>query len=185
MIDCRPASIPDVKILTPHRHGDTRGYFSETYNRRDLGAAGIHIDFVQDNESLSAGAGTIRGLHFQAPALAQTKLVRVLTGAIYDVAVDIRDGSPTYGKHVGIRLSAEEGGQILIPKGFAHGFCTLMPGTCVFYKVDAYYSAAHDAGLAWNDPDLGIEWPVRPEDAILSQKDAALPRFRHFKSPFH
>ncbi len=184
MITVQTTSIPDVKILTPRRHGDARGYFSESYNRRALADAGIDIDFVQDNESLSAEAGTIRGLHFQAPPFEQTKLVRVLTGAILDVALDLRAGSPTYGQHVAVRLSAEEGNQLLIPAGFAHGFCTLAPDTRVFYKVDQYYSAAHDAGLLWNDPDIGIEWPVSSGSAVLSEKDGKLPAFAGFRSPF-
>lgn len=184
MISLRSTSIPAVKVLTPRRHGDARGYFSETYNRRAMVEAGINIDFVQDNESLSASVGTVRGLHFQTPPFEQTKLVRVLTGAILDVAVDLRTGSPTYGKHVGVRLSAEEGNQLLVPAGFGHAFCTLTPDTRVFYKVDQYYSAAHDAGLIWNDPDIGIDWPVEAADAVLSGKDAGLPAFRGFESPF-
>ncbi|MFN4230724.1 dTDP-4-dehydrorhamnose 3,5-epimerase [Parvibaculum sp.] len=184
MNSIQSTSIPAVKILTPRRHGDARGYFSESYNRRALADAGIDIDFVQDNESLSAETGTIRGLHFQAPPFEQTKLVRVLTGAVLDVALDLRVGSPTYGQHVAVRLSAEEGNQLLIPAGFAHGFCTLAPDTRVFYKVDQYYSAAHDAGLFWNDPDIGIEWPVSSESAVLSEKDSKLPAFEGFRSPF-
>lgn len=176
--------IPGVLVIKPVRHGDKRGYFSETYNRKSLAEAGIDVNFVQDNESLSAEVGTIRGLHFQTPPFEQTKLVRVLTGAILDVAVDLRQGSPTYGAHVGVRLSAEEGNQLLIPAGFAHGFCTLEPDTRVFYKVDQHYSAAHDAGLIWNDPDIGIKWPVSKEGAILSEKDRRLPGLVGFKSPF-
>jgi len=184
MIECIPTVIPAVKVLIPQRHGDARGYFSETFNRRAMADAGVDLDFLQDNESLSAMTGTIRGLHFQSPPFEQTKLVRVLTGAILDVAVDLRANSPTYGKHVGVRLSAEEGNQLLVPAGFAHGFCTLTPNTRVFYKVDRYYSAAHDAGLFWNDPDIGIEWPVADTDAVLSEKDMHLPAFADFKSPF-
>lgn len=171
-------------MLIPKRHGDARGYFSETFNRRGLLEAGIDIDFIQDNESLSATTGTVRGLHFQTPPFEQTKLVRVLTGAIFDVAVDLRENSPSFGRHVGVRLSAEEGNQLLVPAGFAHGFCTLTADTRVFYKVDQYYSAAHDAGLFWNDPDIGIEWPVAVADAVLSDKDGHLPSFKGFKSPF-
>lgn len=176
--------IPGVLVIKPVRHGDKRGYFSETYNRKSLAEAGIDVNFVQDNESLSAEVGTIRGLHFQIPPFEQTKLVRVLTGAILDVAVDLRPGSSSYGAHVGVRLSAEEGNQLLIPAGFAHGFCTLEPDTRVFYKVDQYYSAAHDAGLIWNDPDIGIKWPVSEEGAILSEKDRRLSGLAGFKSPF-
>lgn len=184
MTKCLPTAIPDVKILIPQRHGDARGYFSETYNRRVLAEAGINVDFVQDNESLSAEVGTIRGLHFQTPPYEQAKLVRVLTGAIFDVAVDLRIGSPTYGQHVAVRLSAEEGNQLFIPAGFAHGLCTLESDTRVFYKVDRHYSAAHDAGIIWNDPDIGIEWPASADEAILSEKDRLLQRLESFKSPF-
>lgn len=184
MTKCLSTTIPGVKILVPQRHGDARGYFSETYNRRVLAEAGIDVDFVQDNESLSAEVGTIRGLHFQTPPYEQAKLVRVLTGVIFDVAVDLRVSSPTYGKHVAVRLSAEEGNQLFIPAGFAHGFCTLEPNTRVFYKVDRHYSAAHDGGIIWNDPDIGIEWPALAEEAVLSEKDRLLQRLGSFKSPF-
>ncbi|MFA7637802.1 MAG: dTDP-4-dehydrorhamnose 3,5-epimerase [Parvibaculum sp.] len=184
MTKCVPTAIPDVKILVPQRHGDARGYFSETYNRRVLAEAGIGVDFVQDNESLSAEVGTIRGLHFQTPPFEQAKLVRVLTGAIFDVAVDLRAGSPSYGRYVAVRLSAEEGNQLFIPAGFAHGLCTLEPDTRVFYKVDRHYSADHDAGIIWNDTDIGIEWPVSAEEAILSGKDRLLPGLAGFHSPF-
>ncbi len=168
--------IPDVKIVTPIKHGDHRGFFSEIHNKRALAKAGIHLDFVQDNHTLSPQKGTIRGLHFQTPPFAQDKLVRVVRGAIFDVAVDLRQGSPTFGKHVTAVISAEEWNQILVPIGFAHGFCTLEPNTEVIYKVTNYYSASHDKGLLWNDPDLGIDWPVAEEEAILSDKDIRLPR---------
>jgi dTDP-4-dehydrorhamnose 3,5-epimerase len=184
MVLVQPTDISGVLVILPKRHGDRRGYFSETYNRQSLAEAGIHFDFVQDNESLSAEAGTIRGLHFQGPPFEQTKLVRVLSGAIFDVAVDLRRGSPTYGAHIGVRLTAEEGNQLLIPAGFAHGFCTLEPDTRVFYKVDKHYSAAHDAGLIWNDPEIGIKWPIPGQQAILSEKDSQLPGFATFESPF-
>lgn len=169
-------AIPDVKILRPRKFGDERGFFSETYNKRVLAEAGIHLEFVQDNHSFSAPRGTIRGLHFQVPPCAQDKLVRVVRGAIFDVAVDIRRGSPTFGKHVAAVISAEEWNQILIPIGFAHGFCTLEPDTEIIYKVTHYYSPQHDRGLLWCDPDLGIAWPVTPEDVLLSEKDRNLPR---------
>ncbi|MBX3497343.1 MAG: dTDP-4-dehydrorhamnose 3,5-epimerase [Parvibaculum sp.] len=184
MLEIEETSIPGVRIVRPRRFGDARGYFAETFNRRALAEAGIDIDFVQDNESLSAAPGTVRGLHFQTPDFAQTKLVRVLTGAILDVALDIRRGSPSFGAHVAVELSAENGKQLLVPKGFAHGFCTLAPDTRVFYKVDAYYSEAHDAGLLWNDPDLAIDWPVTPGKAMLSEKDTRLPRLADFDTPF-
>jgi dTDP-4-dehydrorhamnose 3,5-epimerase len=184
MLEIEETAIPGVRILKPRRFGDARGYFSETFNRRALADVGIDIDFVQDNESLSAAPGTVRALHFQVPDFAQTKLVRVLTGAILDVAVDIRRGSPTYGHHVAVTLSADNGWQLLVPKGFAHGFCTLVPDTRVFYKVDAYYSQAHDAGIIWDDPDVAIDWPVARDEAMLSGKDAVLPRLADMISPF-
>lgn len=170
--------IPDVKLIQPRKFGDHRGFFSETYNRRSLADAGIDLDFVQDNHSLSAEPGTLRGLHCQTPPMAQDKLVRVVRGAIWDVAVDIRAGSPTFGRWVGATLSAENWAQILVPVGFAHGFVTLEPNTEVIYKVTAYYSPDDDKGLAWNDPDLAIDWPM-PEGVsapILSDKDARQPR---------
>lgn len=184
MIELEETAIPDVKILRPKRFGDARGYFSETFNKQALAEAGIDFDAVQDNESLSAAPGTIRGLHFQKPDAAQAKLVRVLSGSIFDVAVDLRRGSPTYGRHVGVTLTADDWQQLLVPKGFAHGFCTLAPDTRVFYKVDAYYSQTLDAGLLWNDPDLAIDWPVSPGEVTLSEKDGRLPLFAGFESPF-
>jgi dTDP-4-dehydrorhamnose 3,5-epimerase len=163
--------IPDVKVLCPARFGDHRGFFSETYNRRVLAEAGLELDFVQDNDSFSAEPGTIRGLHFQVPPFAQHKLVRVVRGAVLDVAVDLRRGSPTRGRHVAVRISAEEGNQVLVPVGFAHGFCTLEPSTHVIYKVTSHYSPQHDKGLLWNDPALGIQWPVSAGEAVLSERD--------------
>jgi dTDP-4-dehydrorhamnose 3,5-epimerase len=171
-----PLAIPDVKVIRTKKFGDHRGFFSETYSKRAFEAAGIHLDFVQDNQSLSAEVGTVRGLHFQTPPFAQDKLLRVVKGAVFDVAVDLRKGSPTYGRHVSARISAEEWNQILVPLGFAHGFCTLEPDTEVIYKVTNFYSPANDKGLLWNDPDLGIEWPVSPADAKLSDKDRTHPR---------
>ncbi|HYA73817.1 MAG TPA: dTDP-4-dehydrorhamnose 3,5-epimerase [Roseiarcus sp.] len=169
-------AIPDVKIITPKKFGDRRGFFSETYNRRAAAEAGIHLEFVQDNHSLSADVGTIRGLHFQSAPFAQDKLVRAPRGRILDVAVDLRRSSPTFGRHVAVELSAENWRQLLVPVGFAHGFCTLEPDTEVFYKVTSYYSPAHDHGLAFDDPALGIAWPVDATKAILSDKDRRLPR---------
>ncbi|MDR7038114.1 dTDP-4-dehydrorhamnose 3,5-epimerase [Methylobacterium sp. BE186] len=168
--------IPAVKRLLPQRFGDARGWFSETYRADRLSQHGLDIAFVQDNQSFSAPQGTVRGLHFQIPPAPQAKLVRVLAGAILDVAVDLRRASPTYGRHVAVRLDAETGEQLLIPHGFAHGFCTLTPDAMVAYKVDAYYSPEHDRALLWNDPDLAIAWPVTPQTAILSDKDRAAPR---------
>ena len=169
-------AIPGVKIITPKKFGDRRGFFSETYNRRAAAEAGIHLEFVQDNHSLSADVGTIRGLHFQSAPFAQDKLVRAPRGRILDVAVDLRRSSPTFGRHVAVELSAENWRQLLVPVGFAHGFCTLEPDTEVFYKVTSYYSPAHDHGLAFDDPALGIAWPVDATKAILSDKDRRLPR---------
>lgn len=179
-------NIPAVKILAPGKHGDDRGFFSETYNKKALAAAGVRLEFVQDNHSFSAAKGTVRGLHFQTPPFAQDKLVRVVRGAIFDVAVDLRRGSPTYGRHVSATLSATAWNQILVPIGFAHGLMTLEPDTEVIYKVSDYYAPEHDHGLLWNDPTLGIEWPLaEPEpEAILSDKDRAQPRFAAFATPF-
>lgn len=172
-------AIPDVQLLKPRRFGDDRGWFTETWSRRTL-----DIGFCQDNMSLSAEVGTIRGLHFQKPPHAQAKLVMVLQGRILDVAVDIRRASPTFGQHVAVELSAAEGNQLFIPRGFAHGFCTLEPGTQVMYKVDDFYAPETDAGIFWADPDLAINWPVRVDQAHLSPKDLGLPRLKDIDSPF-
>lgn len=169
------AEIPDVKLLRPRRFEDARGFFSETFNRRALEAQGIVMDAVQDNHSRSVPKGTVRGLHFQSPPYAQAKLIRVTRGAVFDVAVDIRRGSPTFGRHVALVLSEAEWNQLYVPRGFAHGFCTLEPETEVLYKVDAYYAPEHDLGLAWDDPALGIEWPVTAGEAVLSDKDRTHP----------
>lgn len=168
-------AIPAVRLVVPDRFGDDRGYFSETYSRRAFATGGIGEEFVQDNHSLSALAGTVRGLHYQSAPCAQGKLVRVVRGAVLDVAVDLRRGSPTFGGHVHATLSAANGHQLFVPVGFAHGFCTLEPDTEVVYKVTAYYSREHDLGIRWDDPALGIVWPVRPEAAVLSAKDLAMP----------
>ena len=176
--------IPAVKVLTPTKHGDRRGFFSETYNRQALAKAGIDIDFVQDNHSLSAGRGTVRGLHFQTPPFAQDKLVRVLRGAVFDVAVDLRRGSPSYGAHVSVVLSAEAWNQALVPVGFAHGFMTLEPDTEVVYKVSRHYAPDHDKGLLWNDPALDIPWPLLEDEAVLSDKDRRQPRLAEVETPF-
>jgi dTDP-4-dehydrorhamnose 3,5-epimerase len=168
-------ALPGVKLIQPVRHGDARGYFSETYRRDTLGAHGIDIEFIQDNQAFSAQQHVLRGLHFQMSPAAQAKLVRVSRGAIVDVAVDIRRGSPAYGKHVAVRLTAEDGHQLLVPEGFAHGYCTLEPNTEVIYKVNRYYSPEHDRGLLWNDPALGIDWGLAGAEPVLSAKDHTHP----------
>ena len=177
--------IADVKLIVSRIHKDRRGFFSETYNKAALAALGVHLEFVQDNHSLSAERGVIRGLHFQIPPLAQDKLVRVIRGSIFDVAVDLRRGSPPDGKHVARIISAQVWNQFLVPIGFAHGFCTLEPNTEVLYKVTNYYSAEHDRGLWWNDPDLGIAWASAEAEAILSDKDRKLPRFYELPAYFN
>ena len=170
-MECTDAAIPEVKILVPKKFGDNRGYFAETYNCDKFAAFGASHAFVQDNQSLSVKPGVLRGLHYQIKPKAQDKLVRVLRGAILDVAVDIRRGSPTFGKHVAIELSADNGRQLFIPAGFAHGFVTLVPETEVFYKVSDFYSPEHERGILWNDPALGINWGIGASDAVLSDKD--------------
>ena len=170
--------ITDVKLIVPRIHRDHRGFFSETYNKAGLTAPVGNLEFVQDNHSLSVERGVVRGLHFQIPPFAQHKLVRVIRGSVFDVAVDIRRGSPTCGKHVARVISAADWNQFLVPAGFAHGFCTLESNTEVIYKVTNYYSPEHDRGLLWNDPDLGIAWPITEVEAILSDKDRRQPRFQ-------
>ena len=170
-------AIPDVKVLVPKKFGDHRGFFSEVYSEKLLAGHGINLRFVQDNHSLSAEKGVVRGLHWQVPPMAQNKLIRVLRGAIIDVAVDIRRGSPTFGKHVSAMLSAENWKQMFVPAGFAHGFATLEPNTEVFYKVTNYYSPAHERGIRWNDPKLGIDWQVTEAAAVLSERDRKHPMF--------
>lgn len=177
-------AIPAVKIVTPKKHGDARGFFSEVYKQSDWTNAGLNYVFVQDNHSFSAPVGTLRGLHFQTPPFAQDKLVRVIRGRILDVAVDIRRSSPTFGKHVAVELSAENWRQLLIPIGFAHGFVTLEPDTEVLYKVTALYSPAHDRGLAFDDPDLGIDWRLPAGGPMLSEKDRHWPRLRDLTEAF-
>jgi dTDP-4-dehydrorhamnose 3,5-epimerase len=178
-------ALPDIRIFVPKRIGDTRGYFAEWYSARDLAAAGVDCRFVQDNLSLSRAPGTLRGLHFQTPPHAQDKLIGVLQGAIFDVAVDIRRGSPTYGRHVAAELSAELGNQMFVPRGFAHGFCTLKPDTLVAYKVTDFYYLESDAGIAWNDPDIAIPWPIDGLPTQISDRDSRLPRLAEIgSSPF-
>jgi dTDP-4-dehydrorhamnose 3,5-epimerase len=168
--------LPGVCIIEPDVFGDARGFFTESYHALKYQEHGIEVTFVQDNHSLSARAGTIRGLHYQLPPVAQAKLVRVTQGAIYDVAVDIRRDAETFGRHVGVLLTAENHRQLFVPAGFAHGFCTLVADTHVMYKVDAHYSAEHDRGIRWDDPALGIVWPAR--DPLLSGKDRMHPLLR-------
>jgi dTDP-4-dehydrorhamnose 3,5-epimerase len=170
-------TIPDVMLIAPVKFGDARGFFSETYNAAALRALGLEATFVQDNHSLSAQKGVVRGLHFQRLPHAQGKLVRVVRGRIFDVAVDIRAGSSTFGKHVSVELSADNWQQMWVPEGFAHGFCTLEDNTEVIYKVTDYYAPECDAGIQWNDPELGIEWPISAREAVLSEKDSRLPNF--------
>ena len=177
-------AIPGVRVLTPNKHGDRRGFLSEVYSRRTLAQAGIDTDFVQDNHSVSARRGTVRGLHFQAPPHAQDKLVRVVRGSVFDVAVDLRRGSPTYGRHVSIVLSAEAWNQVLIPVGFAHGFMTLEPDSEVVYKVSDHHAPDHDRGIVWNDPSLGIRWPIPEAEVVISDRDRGLPGFAGFVTPF-
>ncbi|MCF6093266.1 dTDP-4-dehydrorhamnose 3,5-epimerase [Microaerobacter geothermalis] len=174
--------LPDVLIIEPNVFGDHRGFFMESYNKNVYRELGLDFEFVQDNHSLSVEAGTIRGLHYQLNPKAQTKLVRVLSGAIYDVVVDIREHSPTFGQWVGVILSAENKRQLLVPKGFAHGFCTIVPNTEVLYKVDEYYSPEHDRGILWNDPSIGIDWPT--SNPILSEKDKVHPRLNEAERNF-
>jgi dTDP-4-dehydrorhamnose 3,5-epimerase len=170
-----------VLILTPARHGDARGFFSESWNKARLAGHGLTPDFVQDNHSMSEMTGTLRGLHFQAPPRAQGKLVRCGRGALYDVAVDIRKGSPSYGQWVGVELSFENGSQLWVPPGFAHGFVTLQPATEICYKCTDYYAPEADGALRWDS--CGIDWPLTG-DPLLSAKDAAAPPLEGFDSPF-
>jgi dTDP-4-dehydrorhamnose 3,5-epimerase len=172
----RPSAIDGPLLVSTRRFGDARGHFAETYSRRDFAALGIAEEMVQDNHSVSAPRGTVRGLHFQLPPRAQAKLVRVLRGRILDVAVDIRTNSASYGRHVAVELSAQNGLMLYIPAGFAHGFATLEPDTEVAYKVSDTYAPDCDRGLAWDDPALGIDWGIAPVAAVLSDKDRRHPR---------
>jgi dTDP-4-dehydrorhamnose 3,5-epimerase len=173
-----PQSIPDVVLIRPKRFGDARGYVSEVHRKDWSGELGADVQFVQENESLSLHSGTVRGLHFQTPPYVQAKLVRCVRGSIFDVAVDIRRRSASFGRHVSRRLTASDGEQLFVPEGFAHGFCTLEPDTLVLYKLSAPYRPAAEAGIFWNDAELGIEWPVDADRAILSERDMALPRLQ-------
>lgn len=184
MLDVRKTGIDGVLLITPKRFSDARGYFVESYNAARFREAGISDIFVQDNQSLSIAAGTVRGLHYQSPPRGQAKLVRALRGSIIDVAVDARKGSPTYGRHVRALLSADNGAELLVPVGFLHGFVTLEPMTEVAYKVSDFYSAEHDGSVLWNDPTLAIDWGIDAAAAVVSEKDAKAVPFSAFNSPF-
>ncbi len=177
-----PVGLP--RVLVPKRHVDHRGWFSETFHERRLRDIGIACHFVQDNQSSSKRAGTLRGFHFQLPPAAQAKLVSVLRGRILDVAVDIRRNSPTFGRYVSIELSAESGRQLYVPVGFAHGFVSLEDEVVAMYKVSDYYASAHDTGISWNDPDIAFPWPFKDADIMISDKDRRLPLLKDFTSPF-
>jgi dTDP-4-dehydrorhamnose 3,5-epimerase len=180
-----PLVAPDLpRIIAPKRHVDPRGWFSETFHEQRLRDLGIPCRFVQDNQSSSRSAGTLRGLHFQLPPHAQAKLIMALRGRILDVAVDVRRGSPTYGQHVSVEISAECGRQFYIPIGFAHGFLTLTDDVLVMYKASDYYAPAHDSGIRWDDPDIAMSWPMNASDLIISEKDRRLPYLAAFESPF-
>ena len=183
-VKIEPTKIYDVKIVWPDKFGDHRGFFSETFNSEKFKLSGLDLSFCQDNHSLSEKAGTLRGLHFQINPHAQGKLLRVTRGAIYDVAVDIRAGSPTFGEWVGYEISAKLWNQIFIPVGFAHGFCTLEDNTEVIYKVTAPYSPENERGLAWNDDELAIDWPIVNDAPILSEKDTSYPELRNLPTFF-
>lgn len=177
LLAIEPLAIPDIKLVTPRKFGDARGFFSESFNQKTWAEAGMPLVFVQDNHSFSAPAGTLRGLHAQSVPAAQTKLVRVTRGAILDVAVDIRHGSPTYGQHVSAVLSAENWKQILVPEGFLHGFVTLEPDTEVLYKVTSPYTPENEFGVRWDDPALGIDWRLNGAAPLLSDRDTRQPAF--------
>lgn len=183
-MDIAETALPGVLKITPPRFGDHRGFFSETWNARALAEAGLVLDFVQDNHSFSAIQGTLRGLHYQAPPAAQDKLVRVVRGAIRDVAVDVRVGAPTFGQWVAEDLTAESGAQLLIPKGFLHGFLTLTPDVDVIYKCTDFYAPEADGAVRFDSPELAIDWGIDPKTATLSAKDEAAPGFADFRSPF-
>jgi dTDP-4-dehydrorhamnose 3,5-epimerase len=179
-----PLDLPEVLLVSGPKFADPRGWFSETFRRQDFAAVGIDCNFVQENMSSSAKRGTIRGLHYQAPPHAQAKLVQVMRGSIFDVAADLRKGSPRFGRWCGQLLKAGDNQHMFVPRGFAHGFCTLEDDTVVAYKVDDYYDRDSEGGIAWNDPDLAINWPVTAQDALLSDKDGKLSRLSGFVSPF-
>ena len=184
MVEVRALDLDGVVEIRPARHADDRGFFSETWNKARWREAGIDADFVQDNHSLSRQRGVLRGLHYQAPPMAQAKLVRVTRGAVFDVAVDIRSGSPSFGRWASTTLSADRWNQLFIPAGFAHGFLTLEPGSEVEYKVSAPYSPDHDRAIRFDDPDIAIDWPIAPGEIILSDKDRAAPRLADVNTGF-
>ena len=177
-------ALSGVLILEPRRFGDARGFFCESWNKQTLKEAGITVDFVQDNHSLSAAAGTVRGLHYQSPPHAQAKLVRCGRGRFFDVAVDVRRGSPSYGRWVGVELSFDNGLQLLIPAGFLHGFITREAETEIIYKCSDYYAPECDGAVRFDDPGIGINWGIEPGAAILSDKDRDAPLLSAFDSPF-
>ena len=177
-------SLSEVKIMSLKKNEDSRGFLSEVYTKKAFAVEGAEIDFVQDNHSFSTKKGTVRGLHFQTPPFAQHKLVRVVRGSVFDVAVDLRRSLFSYGRHVSVVLSAAAWNQVLVPIGFAHGFMTLEDDTEVVYKASDYYSPDHDKGLLWNDPALGIRWPLPAKEALLSERDRAQPRLAELESPF-
>ncbi|MBD1549738.1 dTDP-4-dehydrorhamnose 3,5-epimerase [Labrenzia aggregata] len=179
-----PLGLDGVIEILPDRHRDLRGFFSETYNARVFAEAGITLEFVQDNYSLSTEKGVLRGLHFQTPPFAQDKLVRVSRGAVFDVIVDIRKGSPTFAKWVGVEISAAKWNQVLVPKGFAHGFVTTEPNTELLYKVTDYYSRECDRSINFNDPEIGVDWPVDRSSVILSEKDKTAPLLADIETGF-
>ena len=178
MINVTSLAIADVKLIHPQLHRDDRGYVTEVVHEKQMAELGMPIKLVQENQSMSRQKNTVRGLHAQKPPNAQAKLVRVLRGKIFDVAVDARPGSPTFGQHVSAILSEEDVVQMFIPAGFLHGFCTLEHDTVVLYKMSSLYTPGSEIGALWNDPDLGIDWPVNEEQAILSGKDQKLSRFK-------
>ncbi len=177
-------ALPEVRIFSPKKHGDHRGFFSEVYNQKTMAEAGVNYTFVQDNQSLSAEPFTFRGLHYQTPPYTQAKLVRVLNGAVLDIVVDIRKGSPRYGKSIMVELRPDLWNQILVPEGFAHGILTLKPNTEVFYKVNQPYAPQHDRGILWSDPALNLQLPVAAGQLILSDKDKNLPLLKDADNPF-
>ena len=185
LLEVRRLAIAEVLELTPKRFGDRRGYFCELFNRKRFAEeTGAALDFIQTNQSRSAATATLRGLHFQAPPFAQAKLVWAVHGAAFDVAIDIRLGSPTFGKWASVLLSADRGNQILVPAGFAHGFLTLEPDTIVQYMVDNPYAPTHDRGIRWDDPTLAIDWPLAGPAPTLSERDAGFPRLSDVETPF-
>ena len=184
MLDIEKTALSGVLLITPRRFGDPRGFFSESWNKARMAEHGLNFDFVQDNHSLSAQVGTVRGLHFQSPPHAQDKLVRCGRGALFDVAVDIRTGSPTYGKWVGYELSAKNGRQLLVPAGFLHGFVTRKPDTEICYKCTDYYAPECDGAVRFDDPAIGIDWGMGDTAALLSDKDAVAPMLSELKNSF-